>query len=154
MKKKFMKNKILYILITIVLICFILIGASLVKYFYFGSGESKYGTRLNDIEKHKLPKDIETKISALYKDDKSVNSVKYVLKGKIIYITIDYKEALKLAVAQTTALKTLEAFSKEDLTFYDLQFTLTANTLTEKSDIFPTMGYKNAKSENVSWIRG
>lgn len=150
MKKLFYENRILFVLITLIVVSVIIIISGLFIYFFNGSGKSVYGNRLNDIENYKISKDIEAKINDLYKDT-AVDSVKYDLKGKIIYIIIDLKENVALVDAQTLALKSLEAFTEEEKGYYDIQLMVTATKLEEKSELYPMLGYKNAKNAQVVW---
>ena len=45
-------NKVLLVLLGILLICFCVIGYEFYKYFYAGTGETKYGDRLDGLEKY------------------------------------------------------------------------------------------------------
>lgn len=150
MKKLFVRNKVMFVIIIILLICFILIMYNLIKYFYSGN-KNAYGDRLENVVEHKLDNNIEENVSTLYSESKEVGEVKVELRGKIIYITIDFVKAIKLEDAKSLTLKSLEAFSQEEKEFYDIQYILTAKTIAE-DESFPTMGYKNALSTVVVWI--
>ena len=50
MKKYLKENKTLLILMIVAIVCIVISVILLLKYFYFGNGGSKYGTRLNGIE--------------------------------------------------------------------------------------------------------
>lgn len=145
------KKTIIIIMFAIVVICLAVIGYCLIKYFYYGNGVSNYGNRLQDRNSYVLDNDISTQIEEKYKDTSSFNKVSVRVQGRIIYIHIDFKEALKAAVAQNLASKSLEVFTEEELSYYDLNYTLTADTLEEKSDLFPMMGYKNKNRERIVW---
>lgn len=150
MKKLFVRNKVMFVLVIILLACFILIMYNLIKYFYAGN-KNAYGDRLENLKEHKLDNNIEEKVANLYSENKEVGDVKVELRGKIIYVTIDYVKAIKLEDAKSLALKSLEAFSQEEKEFYDMQYILTAETI-EEDESFPTMGYKNALNTVVVWI--
>lgn len=150
MKKLFVRNKVMFVLVIILIVCFILIAYNLIKYFYAGN-KNAYGDRLENVENYKLDTNIEAKISALYKENSEVGDVTIKLQGKIIYITIDFVKAIKLDDAKSLALKSLDAFSKEEKEFYDMQYILTAKTI-EEDESFPTMGYKNALNTVVVWV--
>ncbi len=150
MKKLFVRNKVMFVLIMILLICFILIMYNLIKYFYAGN-KNAYGDRLENVAEHKLDNNIEENVISLYSESEEVGDIKVELRGKIIYITIDFVKAIKLEDAKSLALKSLEAFSQEEKDFYDIQYILTAKTIAE-DESFPTMGYKNALSTVVVWI--
>ncbi|MEG2457332.1 MAG: hypothetical protein RSB41_00320 [Bacilli bacterium] len=151
MKKLFKENKILFILGAVIFISIIVIIVCMFIYF-FGKDANKYGNRLNGIESVEISKDNETKLNNLYKDNKSVNKVNYNLKGKIIYITIELKEVLKLEDAKSLAVKSLEVFSDEVKAYYDISYTI--NVLDNKDNkLYPTQGYKNNSSAQIVWVK-
>ena len=150
MKKLFLKNKVLFLLTSIIIISIILIIIGLFVYFVKGSGKTVYGDRLVNIENYKIDKDIKNKLEEIYIDS-TVDSVKYDLKGKIIYIKIDLKENLPLVDAQTLSLKAIDVFSEEQRSYYDIQLIVTTSKVEEKSKIYPIFGYKNAKNTQVVW---
>ena len=111
MKKKSKKNSVktdntmLAILIGILVVSFVVIVFLFYKYFYSGISTSKYGdTRLEGIEKYKLDDNLSSEISAIYKDEKSVGDVDVTVEGRIIYITIDFKESIKVDTAKNLAI--------------------------------------------------
>ncbi len=145
--KSVKKNKVLLVLAIVLIVCFVLIFYVLLKYFYTGAGSTKYGDRLDGlIEIHSSYKD---EISELYKDTTSVNKTTINVEGKIIYINIDFKEALSIKDAKSVAIKSLDIFSDEEKSSYDIQFILTASEV--ETDLFPIMGYKNKNNTKVVW---
>ena len=60
--KKLRENKVLLVLAVILLICFVLIGYVLFKYFYVGCNLDKYGDRLDGIESHPIHNSLKTEI--------------------------------------------------------------------------------------------
>ncbi len=151
MKRILSENKVLLVLAIIIIVSLIVIGVSMVMYFYTGNGKDEYGDRLQGIENVEISNDIDKKVAELYTDIAAFNEVVVNVKGKIIYINIDIKENLSLVDAQSLAIKSLEAFSEEEKSFYDIQIIITAKTTEEESDIYPLMGYKNAKNSQVVW---
>lgn len=151
MKRILSENKVLLVLAIIIIVSLIVIGVSMVMYFYTGNGKDEYGDRLQGIENVEILNDIDKKVAELYTDIAAFNEVVVNVKGKIIYINIDIKENLSLVDAQSLAIKSLEAFSEEEKSFYDIQIIITAKTTEEESDIYPLMGYKNAKNSQVVW---
>lgn len=151
MKRILSENKVLLVLAIIIIVSLIVIGVSMVMYFYTGNGKDEYGDRLQGIENVEILNDIDKKVAELYTDIAAFNEVVVNVKGKIIYINIDIKENLSLVDAQSLAIKSLEAFSEEEKSFYDIQIIITAKTTEEESDIYPLMGYKNAKNNQVVW---
>ena len=151
MKRILSENKVLLVLAIIIIVSLIVIGVSMVMYFYTGNGKDEFGDRLQGIENVEISNDIDKKVAELYTDIAAFNEVVVNVKGKIIYINIDIKENLSLVDAQSLAIKSLEAFSEEEKSFYDIQIIITAKTTEEESDIYPLMGYKNAKNSQVVW---
>ncbi len=154
MSKKKNKNKqdntMLFILMGILVVCFIVIGILFYKYFYGGVSSTKYGNRLDGISEYKLSDTLEDDIKSLYEKETSINKVSVTLEGKIIYLTFDFKESIKTDKAQTLAVKALDKIGKENLTYYEVQFILTYSGETENKN-FPIFGSKNANSLKVVW---
>lgn len=150
-KRKFKQDNIMLIILVLILFsCFAVFGVLFYKYFYAGAGDSKYGNRLDGIENYKLSETLNDDISELYTKESSINKVSTKVEGKIIYITIDFKESIKTDKAQTLAVKALDKIGKENLTFYEIQFVLTYSGEAENKN-FPIFGSKNANSLKVVW---
>lgn len=149
-KKMSQDTKIILLLLGILLVCFIIIGLLFYKYFYAGTSSSNYGDRLDGIEKYVLDSNLESEIKSIYSDNTSVNTVKVNNKGKIIYINIDFKESLKVADAQSLAIKALDKIGENNLTFYEVQFILTCSSEDENKN-YPVFGSKNSNSLKVIW---
>ena len=154
-KKKKIKNKqdntMLWILIFILLVCFGMIAFLFYKYFYAGISTSKYGdTRLEGIENYKLSDTLQDDIKKLYENEKSVDTVNIDVQGRIIYINMGFKEAIKADQAKSLAVKALEPIGELNLTFYEVQFILTY-TGEGENKVFPIFGSKNANSLKVVW---
>lgn len=153
MKKKRVSGdtKILLVLFLILIVCFAAIGFLFYKFFYAGAGATKYGDRLEGIEKYKLSKTLEKDIQDIYTDNNSVNTVKVDVQGKIIYIMVDFKESLKVDNAKSEAIKSLDKIGEENLKFYDVQYILTYSGEDENNN-FPVFGAKSASSLKVVWM--
>ncbi len=160
MAKRNRSNKIINFLVSILVICFILIGFGFYRFFYAGSGTNKYGDRLKGIEDHKLSL-VEEDIKEYYKETETINNIKVNVVGKIIYINIEFKEGIGLTEAQGIAIKSLEAIEEDNLNFYDVQYLITQEEKEKESDSeesteevyngFPCFGSKNANSNVVIW---
>ncbi len=146
------ENIVLAILILILLGSFAGIGFLFYKYFYAGASSNKYGDRLDGIENYPLPSTLNSDVEALYKDEKSINKVITNVQGKIIYIDIDFKEAVKVETAETLATKALEVVGENNLTFYDIQYILTYSGEEENKN-FPIFGAKKTTSPKVVWSK-
>lgn len=143
-------NKVLWVLLGILVVCFIAIGILFYRYFYAGTSSSKYGERLDGIENYPLGDKFEENIKEVYKGNSSVGDVTVTVEGKIIYITIDFKESVKVATAKDLAIKSLDTIGEKNLTFYDVLYLLTYSG-TEENKNFPVFGSKSAKSLKVVW---
>ena len=89
MKELWQKNKVLIVLGFILLVC--LIAILIVTFsFFFGGNKNEYGDRLKDIDKYQITETIKNDYISSLENDKSVSSVKFNTKGRIIYITINY----------------------------------------------------------------
>jgi len=151
-KKSFKNNKVLLVLIGILLICFIVLGFGFYKYFYAGTGQSKYGDRLNGIEEYPLSESLEDEVKTLYSKENTIGEVSVDVKGRIIYITIDFKEIIKVEDAKKLALKSLDVIGEKNLTFYEIQYVLTASYEKDaEKKSFPIFGSKGINSSKVVW---
>ena len=120
-------NKVLLVLLGILLICFCVIGYEFYKYFYAGTGETKYGDRLDGLEKYKLSDTLTEDIKAIYMDNKSVGEISTEVQGKIIYIMIDFVANTKVSDAKNIAIKSLDLIGEENLPYYEVQYILTSS---------------------------
>lgn len=142
--------KIILVLVAILLICFSVIGVLFYKYFYSGASSNKYGDRLDGIEKYKLSDTLEDDIKKVYENTKSIGEVKVNVKGKIIYIDIDFIESVKVETAKTEAVKSLEKIGENNLTYYDVHYILSYSGK-EENENFPVFGVKSSGSLKVVW---
>ena len=150
-RKNKQDNTMLWILIIILVVCFIMIGFLFYKYFYSGISTSKYGdTRLEGIENYPLSKTLEKDIQGVYSKEKSIGDVKVNVEGRIIYVNIDFKSSVKVDTAKSLASKALDKIGKDNLTFYEVQFLLTYSGKEENKN-FPIFGSKHANSLKVVW---
>ena len=117
------------------------------KYFYAGTSETKYGDRLDGIENYVLSSTLEDDVKKIYTNDKSVGEISVKTQGKIIYINIGFVESVKVADAQTLAVKALDAIGEGNLSYYEVQYILTCTD----DENYPVFGSKNANSSKVVW---
>lgn len=152
MAKRKQNNIVIWVLLGILFLCFVLLGCGFYKYFYAGSGTDEYGDRLEGIEKYPLSKTLEDEISNLYEGNDSIGEIVVNVKGKIIYINIEYNTQMLKNEAQALAIKSLDAIGEKNLTFYDVHFLLTYNSTTsEENNNFPIFGARSAGSNKVVW---
>ena len=62
-------NRVLWVLLGILVICFLAIGILFYRYFYAGTSSSKYGERLDGIENVEITKEDKEKIVNTLKDN-------------------------------------------------------------------------------------
>src|SRR5574344_866536 len=110
-------NKVLWVLLLILLVCFGALGFGFYKYFYAGSSTSKYGDRLEGIENYPLSDTLSKDINAVYDGNDNVGDVNVTVEGKIVYIDIDLIKSIKIEEAQTLAIKSLDSIGEKNLTF-------------------------------------
>ena len=146
-KKIWQENSVLLVLFVILIACLIAISVVVVKYFV-GDSSSKYGERLDDVDKHPFSLDEQNEIKQKITDDKLVSEVKMRVSGKTIYVTINFESSVTLVEAQSKALASLEYFNEDILGFYDIQYMIKADS-TDKTDGFQIMG-----SHNISGTGG
>lgn len=143
------KYKILIVLGLILIICFIAILFVTVSYF-FGSGESVYGDRLEDIEDYPIEDTFVSEYIANLESDEMIKSATFDVKGRVIYVTINFVGDTSLVEAQSKAAASLEQFSENLLSYYDIDFTLISEA-TENSEGFTIMGAKNVAGSGIVW---
>jgi len=152
MAKRKHSNIIIWVLLGILFLCFILLGFGFYKYFYAGSGTDSYGDRLEGIENYPLSKTLEKDVQDLYEGNENIGKISVNVKGKVIYINIDYKVSMLTNEAQDLAIKSLEAIGEDNLTFYDVHYLLTyTSTTSEENNNFPIFGAKSSNSNKVVW---
>ena len=149
--KKKQDNTMLLILLGILFVCFAMIGFLFYKYFYSGISTSKYGdSRLEGIENYKLSETLGDDVASVYKDTKSVGTTNVTVEGRVIYITIDFVESVKVDTAKDLAIKSLDKIGEENLKYYEVQYILTYSGEAENTN-FPVFGMKNVNSLKVVW---
>lgn len=149
LKELWGKNKVLIILGIILLIC---LGAILAVTFSFflGGSKSVYGNRLDDISKHPITENFKSEYVDNLKKDTSISSVKINVKGRIIYVDIDFVADTSLVDAESKAAASLASFSEDILSYYDVSFVLKADA-SENSEGFSILGAKNVAGSGLVW---
>lgn len=147
LKRFWQNNSVLLVLLLILFACLIAISAVVYTYFV-GDGSSKYGDRLDDIEKHPFTEKDQKEIITKIEEDESITEATIKMSGRRIIINIDFIEKINLVEAQSKALATLDYFSEDTLSYYDLTYNIKA----EKTD--DTEGFNIAGSHNVAGSGG
>lgn len=149
LRKTWMNNRILFILLGILIICFIAICIVAATYFFKGSA-SNYGNRLQGIENYPVSDDAKNTYLENIKKDESVKDATIKVSGKIIYISIYYNSGLTLDEGESKALKSLDSLSDDLKSFYDLIIYIESDdsdTLTG----FKISGAKNTGGSGLIW---
>lgn len=146
-KKIWQENSVLLVLFVILIACLIAVSVVVVKYF-IGASSSKYGERLDGIDKYPFEDKEQNELKEKIKEEKLVLDVNTRVSGKTIYVTINFDSSITLVEAQSKALASLEYFNEDILSFYDIQYMIKADS-TDKTDGFQIMG-----SHNISGTGG
>ena len=143
------RHIVLFILCVIALIAIIVMLIFFLKMSINNS--SKYGDRLDGIEKVELSKKDLSEIKDKILETKEVSSAKVRVQGKIVYIDISYKEGTDLAKAKEIASGAIVNFEDDEKAFYD--FELIINEDSEKDDAWASVGAKNSSDSEIIWTR-
>ena len=151
MKKYLKENKTLAVLLIIAVVCIVISITLLFKYFYFGNGGSKYGTRLEGIENVTISDESKNNTIKNLETTEKVEKASMTINGKRIDIKIVFKSDATLTEAQNIALLSLDNFTEEEKAFYDFEFTIKQEA-TETAEGFLLMGAKNVNGTNLVWV--
>lgn len=141
LKKIWQENSILIVLFGILFACLVailVVGSSM----FIGNSSDKYGDRLEGIEDYPFEEDTQEEIIAQIEESEIVDGVTIRVSGKIIYITITFVPGTTLVEAQSVALASIDYFSEETLSFYDLEYMIEAED-SEDTEGFTLIGAKN-----------
>lgn len=120
----------------------------------FSNGGSVYGNRLDGLVE--IDKNITNKIIEETKQNDSVEDIDIRTQGKIIYITIEFKEGTNLNKAKEIANNALSKYDEEVIDYYDFGFFLKENitkTEDEEKQGFIVAGTKHPSAEKISWTK-
>ena len=128
------KHKIEFIaLLVMIIIC--VLGYFAVKPL-LGNDSNKYGNRLDGIEEVKISDEQINKMISELEDKKDINSVKYDLQGRLIYIILE--------VSNATAVDVSKGYAN-----YDIQVIVKSDS--EESEVYPIIGSKHKTSTSFVW---
>ncbi len=155
--------KVGYILSIILILVVVIMG---IKLMLPGNGNSKYGDRLDGIEKIKFSKKDQEAIVKKIEEKEKVTKAKVEVKGKLINVIFNISKDASKDDAKAAANDSLSVISDEVKGFYDIQFMVTkkdeegtketvSNDDGTTDEVihkeFPIMGYKNIKSSGIVW---
>jgi hypothetical protein len=151
MKKYLKENKTLAVLLIIAVICIVISISLLFKYFYFGNGGSKYGTRLEGIENVTISEDSKNNTVKNIESTEKVERATLTINGKRVDIKIVFNSEATITEAQNIALLSLDNFTEAEKAFYDFEFTIKQEA-SDTTEGFLLMGAKNVNGTNLVWV--
>ena len=139
------KNIIVAILILVAVVAAIFITKNTIM---FDESKAIYGNRTAGIKKVRVS---EEQIEALKTSLKGkVKNVDVKEEGRIINILIETKAETDLAGAKEFGNSTLQVFTDEQKSYFDIQVLITN---TANPDQFPIIGYKHKTKGAFTWTR-
>lgn len=137
------------VLTLILLVIILIIFARLL----FGSGDSVYGDRLSGLVK--IDSSIKDEIEEDYLKKEQVEDISIRVQGKIIYITLNFKDGTKLASAKELASKIIGYYDEETVNYYDFGFFLIENVSDkeEEKSGFVVAGTKHPDNKDIRWTK-
>jgi len=130
-------------------ICLAIVLTILVIYFLNSSRGNLHGNRLNGIETVPISDNRLRELEALIEENEIVERASTRIMGRIIYINIFLNDG-RPANGQEIAINSLEFFSEDELSFYDVSFIVDLLGDIDET-VFPIMGYKNSNNRIISW---
>lgn len=145
--KKFGVKTIAIILVILMALAAICIFGYIVYKNIFAGVKSK---RLDGIENHPLTKEEINNATEVYKALEQLDSVDIEVNknSKIIKIKVVLKEDVNFESMKKVCNSSVEKFSEENLSFYDLEVFITSK---KESEIYPQIGYKHRSNTTFSW---
>lgn len=147
MKKFWKENRVLFVLITVLIVCFIAIISVTVSYFV-GSHKSVYGDRL--VDKVEIKDEVKEEYLSKLKENELIKEADFRVSIRTIYIDIDFAAESTLVEAESIAASSIENLDEEILSYYDVNFILRKEK-TEVDEGFTIMGAKNSNGSGISW---
>lgn len=146
-KKVLEENRVLFVLGIILVVCLVVFCIVAITYFYGGS-DDVYGNRLDGTKEvplnEKLLRDIKNELET----NEAIKEAKATLKGKIVYITIEFVDATKMEDAKKVAEDVIPMFNEDELEVYDIQITITSLSTTDSVG-YTLMGARNSSGNGT-----
>ncbi len=144
------KNRVLFVLGLILIACVVIVSIVSLTYFY-GSSSNAYGNRLDSIKdtplSDKLLKNIKNEMNS--KEDVKNTNIK--VKGKIVYIEIEFNDGTKMNDAKEISKEAIKLFSEKELELYDLQFTIKTKEYTLMGAHNSNGSASTSEEEDIIW---
>ena len=108
-------------------------------------------SRNKDIKRYKISINEINAVKDKIKENEEVKSVDVHTNNnsKIVKIVVILSSDIDFKEIQTIANESLTSFSKENLSYYDIEFYV--DTQNNESDIYPQIGYKFKANSDFSW---
>ena len=118
------------------------------------STSNKYGNRLDGINKVEIKKSSLKEISKNIEENEKVKEASLHIEGKIIYFDIVYNKDTSKDDAKKIATESMENFSEDELSFYDLEYVLMEDDKDDKENkSFVIIGTKHSSKDTISWMK-
>lgn len=146
MKKISVKTIAILVVILMALAAICIFGYIVYKNIFAGVKSR----RLDGVDSHPLTKEEIKDASAVYEEIEALDSVTIELNknSKIIKIKVVLKENVDFETMKNVCNKSVEKFSEENLSFYDLEVFITSK---QESEVYPQIGYKHRSNTTFSW---
>lgn len=110
------------------------------------SSKSLYGDRLDGIEDVEISNSDLSKIDSELEEVEGVEKVSSDIEGRLINFNVGVLEGVETSITDTLSPIIIDAFSKEELEFYDLQLFVNG-----KDENYSVIGYKHKTSDSFVW---
>ena len=141
-KKFWNENRVLFVLGIILIVCVVVVTIVSLTYFY-GSSSNAYGNRLDSIKDTPLSDKLLKSVKMEMNSKNGVKNTNVKVKGKIVYIEVEYNDGITMDDAKKTTKEALKLFSEKELSLYDLQFII-------KNNDYTLMGAHNSNGSSTS----
>ncbi len=148
-KELWINNKIMVVLFIILILCFIAICFVAATYF-FGGSSSVYGDRLENQDNYTFTDEMEKSYIDKVEESELVKSSELHIKGRILYISVEFEKDTSLVEAQSIITSSIEAIDARMLEYYDLNITIESEA-SENSEGFLIMGARNVVANTITW---
>ena len=145
---KFIKKHITLVVAIVVIL--LIVAGLLILNDIFNPSESKaiYGNRLEEVDKHKISNDTQTKVKEALSE--GATSVEMRISGRIIYIDVKVNGDTSVESAKNLGNKALEVFTDDEKGYYDIQVMIDNDVNTNQ---FPIIGYKHHSKTAMTWTK-
>lgn len=143
------RNRVYSILMIISTICIVSILVGVILYFVGQTNKDKYGNRLDGLESVKIQDNRINELENKINENELVKDTNIDIRGKLIYVIITLNTG-KHSDSESIAQSSLELFSEEEKSFYDIQYIIN-NEDKEIKENYPVMGYIKAGNSVIKW---